>query len=350
MPNIHTMEVPKPSTWQEFEKITWEAYKLAWHSPNLQLNGRPGQTQNGVDIYGPDNLGRPVAIQCKQTKASITKELINEEIEEAEKYDGVITTLYIATSQDHDAQLQKYARIISEERSKTKEFAVAVLFWPDVLSGLLLNSNIFKIFYPNIIFPTDSIENSDNFLAALDLGFFTADLSGCFDILFGEYGQMANEDPYQARIVSSIIKDKAQILLSTNKSKEIISMIEALIDRMFNNTAAPITHQEILEITKRISLSVKTGESSLTKKEKQAFDIGWNLGLMRYSHCDFDYVLKPEFIERIALFEDRVKIFFGGKSKQEEIIKKVRENPSKYDLSWQSMFYNSVYNQILWTE
>ena len=62
MPTIYGMQFPEPSDWQELEVITRDAMQLKWGHPILQRNGRSGQEQHGVDIYGPDQLGRPVAI------------------------------------------------------------------------------------------------------------------------------------------------------------------------------------------------------------------------------------------------------------------------------------------------
>ena len=61
MPTIQSMELPKPSNWQDFETIVRDA-QARWKSTTLQMNGRPGQIQNGVDVYGPDEIGRPVGI------------------------------------------------------------------------------------------------------------------------------------------------------------------------------------------------------------------------------------------------------------------------------------------------
>lgn len=58
MPTIANSRLPKPSGWDEFEDICLSSFKLRWGSPNLARHGRQGQEQNGVDIYGQDNLQR----------------------------------------------------------------------------------------------------------------------------------------------------------------------------------------------------------------------------------------------------------------------------------------------------
>lgn len=54
MPTLQGMELPKPKNWQDFEIMVRDAMSQSWKAADLQMNGRPGQAQNGVDIYGPD--------------------------------------------------------------------------------------------------------------------------------------------------------------------------------------------------------------------------------------------------------------------------------------------------------
>ncbi len=58
MPTLPTSELPRPQDWNEFEDIVWNIYRRKWQDPNAQRNGRQGQRQNGVDIFGqPKRLG-----------------------------------------------------------------------------------------------------------------------------------------------------------------------------------------------------------------------------------------------------------------------------------------------------
>ena len=67
MPTLSNMQDPPPKDWSEFESITLSSLKIKWKSPNLTKHGRQGQAQAGVDIYGEDDLGRFVGVQCKLT-------------------------------------------------------------------------------------------------------------------------------------------------------------------------------------------------------------------------------------------------------------------------------------------
>jgi hypothetical protein len=70
MPTIKSLDLPIPKNWQDFETIVRDAQAQRW-STMLQKNGRHGQVQDGVDIWGPDEIGRPIGIQCKRYKSPL---------------------------------------------------------------------------------------------------------------------------------------------------------------------------------------------------------------------------------------------------------------------------------------
>jgi hypothetical protein len=46
MPTIHSIQLPLPKNWQDFEDLVLAAQSQRWKS-TLQKNGRPGQKQAG---------------------------------------------------------------------------------------------------------------------------------------------------------------------------------------------------------------------------------------------------------------------------------------------------------------
>ncbi len=70
-------QLPKPENWQDFESLC----KKLWGIPNkIKKNGRSGQPQHGVDIYGiPKRETEYWCIQCKgkdeYTKSALTYKL-----------------------------------------------------------------------------------------------------------------------------------------------------------------------------------------------------------------------------------------------------------------------------------
>lgn len=114
------------------------------------MNGRQGQVQDGVDIYGLDNSGRFVGVQCKQTCKNISLVVINNEIIKAECFQPEVTTLYIATTSPRDSKIQRKIRILSQERIAEGKFPVALMFWDDLIQELIKDPSEFSKHYPQI--------------------------------------------------------------------------------------------------------------------------------------------------------------------------------------------------------
>ncbi|MBK9504391.1 MAG: hypothetical protein IPO03_03310 [Bacteroidetes bacterium] len=87
MPTLSNISFPPPKSWDEFEEISLDALRIKWDSPNLQRNGRQGQPQSGVDIYGDDFLFQTAGVQCKKTDTELTLKFIEEEIKNAENFE-----------------------------------------------------------------------------------------------------------------------------------------------------------------------------------------------------------------------------------------------------------------------
>lgn len=148
MPILGSSTFPTPKSWDEFEEIITSAAKIRWESTNFFRNGRPGQEQNGVDVYGKDGSGKTIGIQGKNTVLEITERAIRTEIEKAEKFKPELNALYIATTQPRDSNLQERVRAISDERNLSRKFDVFVLFWEDLFQDLSRNEDVLFGHYP----------------------------------------------------------------------------------------------------------------------------------------------------------------------------------------------------------
>lgn len=61
-----TFKISPLKNWQDFQNLCCDLWKILWKDPNTQQNGRIGQPQHGVDVYGrPEQKGLWVGIQCK---------------------------------------------------------------------------------------------------------------------------------------------------------------------------------------------------------------------------------------------------------------------------------------------
>ncbi len=64
---IASTQIRPPENWQDFELLCKKLWGEIWNcSDTIKLNGRSGQNQCGVDIYGTPNGGvEYYGIQCK---------------------------------------------------------------------------------------------------------------------------------------------------------------------------------------------------------------------------------------------------------------------------------------------
>ena len=44
--------IQKPVNWQDFESLAKKLWGEIWATDSIKKNGRMGQTQHGVDVYG----------------------------------------------------------------------------------------------------------------------------------------------------------------------------------------------------------------------------------------------------------------------------------------------------------
>jgi len=161
--------IPAPNGWEEFECIVKSSLELRWRTSDLTMHGRQGQKQNGVDIYGSDDLVRLVGIQCKLTTNSINESLIEKEISHAESFTPGISALYIATTSPSDVNLQRFVRDLSMVRAQEGKFSVGILFWMDILQDLTKDINSVRRHYPQLFPAQEDSQPSSSELRQRDI-------------------------------------------------------------------------------------------------------------------------------------------------------------------------------------
>ncbi|MEC5406612.1 hypothetical protein VOM14_13740 [Paraburkholderia sp. MPAMCS5] len=135
-------QIPPPKSWERFEDLTRALFAAVWKAPLAQKNGRSGQQQHGVDVYGTPEVapGKNFGVQCKGknngygAKATIAE--FDAELTKAEKFKPTLGHWTFATTAPNDATLQEYARLVSERREKEGKFPVVAIGW-DTIQGLL---------------------------------------------------------------------------------------------------------------------------------------------------------------------------------------------------------------------
>ena len=159
MPSFATADLPKPKSWDEFEDIVSDIIQIAWKDPFSIRNGRLGQKQNGVDIYGkPSYLnGKYAGVQCKNK--DISKIEIEEEIKKAEKFKPSLKEFIITTTSKRDSSIQEETRLIDIERVDKDNFSIKILFWEDICLKLAENEDLMIKHFPQFVEKSASLEN-----------------------------------------------------------------------------------------------------------------------------------------------------------------------------------------------
>jgi hypothetical protein len=147
-------QIAPPKDWGTFEDLCHALFKQVWHDLTAQKNGRRGQTQHGVDVFGSPNGDRRSyrGVQCKGKESNYGSKAkwseVQSEIAKAEKFSPKLHHWIFATTAPADATLQKAARELSSTRLAKGLFSVDVLGWEEIQALLATAPEVITEFYP----------------------------------------------------------------------------------------------------------------------------------------------------------------------------------------------------------
>lgn len=139
---IAPTQIRKPENWQDFEKLCKKLWGEVWEcSDTIQRNGRIGQPQHGVDIYGiPKGECEYYGIQCKgkddYAQSILTTEEIDNEIKKALLFKPALKRLIFATTANKNVKTEEYIRIKNIENKRNGLFEVYLSSWEDIIDLL----------------------------------------------------------------------------------------------------------------------------------------------------------------------------------------------------------------------
>jgi len=162
MPNRFNANYPKLTDENEFEEVLRDLCAAEWGGNTAERNGRSGQKQWGVDIFGQPawERGRYYGVQCKlrPSQKQLTRREIEHEVIEAKNFPHDLARLIIATDTPRDNRLQSVVREISEKEIANDGFAVQMWFWPDIQRLIATYPSILaKYYYDHLT----SVTNTD---------------------------------------------------------------------------------------------------------------------------------------------------------------------------------------------
>ncbi len=133
-----SLSLRRPNNWQYFETLCKKLWGEIWNCPEIKKNGRAGQAQHGIDVYGiPFGESNYYGIQCKgkdeYSNKQFNEEEINNEIEKAKLFQPPLKKLYLATTAVKDAGIEELVRKKNIENINKGLFEVHIFSWEDIV-------------------------------------------------------------------------------------------------------------------------------------------------------------------------------------------------------------------------
>jgi tetratricopeptide (TPR) repeat protein/transcription elongation GreA/GreB family factor len=163
MPTRVDYPIPPPTTWEAFESLCRDLWAEVWNDNNTQKNGRQGQPQHGVDVYGEAKKGSWSGLQAKEKDQLPAKTLsiaeLRTEVNKAKSFNPSLKEYIVATTGPGDVNVQEEARKITEENRKNGLFDVFVYGWEDIEPLLKKHQSVYKLHYPQHFPDLDAVES-----------------------------------------------------------------------------------------------------------------------------------------------------------------------------------------------
>lgn len=147
--------IQKPENWQDFETLCKKLWGEIWCIPmKIKKNGRSGQPQAGVDVYGvPKGERNYWGIQCKgkdeYANAKLTKTEIDAEIQKAKSFQPQLDVFIFATTMNKDSDIEEYVRIKDVESRQNGSFEVLLFCWEDIADLIDENQDTYNFWVAN---------------------------------------------------------------------------------------------------------------------------------------------------------------------------------------------------------
>ncbi|HFQ4916936.1 TPA: restriction endonuclease [Vibrio vulnificus] len=147
MNDLRTINIPKVTDGEKFELLCRDLFKNDSNYEFVELNGRKGQSQQGVDVFAREitsNNWIGVQCKCRSTGKQLSKSDIEAEVNKAKGFNPSISKLFLYTTTDRDVKVQEIIR--EYNTNENLDFSVEVKFWNDIEESLKESHN-FSIYY-----------------------------------------------------------------------------------------------------------------------------------------------------------------------------------------------------------
>ena len=174
MTDFTSVAIPKPKDWQALERHCRRLFELSFSDPAVQNNGRAGQPQHGVDIFGrrDGGMGRLVGIQCKGKDADyggeVSKTELHGEVKKTQDFVPPIEEFILLTTAPNDQKIQQFARELELElKRRGRALVIQVWGWERVQQEICRFPEAIREFHPDASPFTDQILSASKSLKHL---------------------------------------------------------------------------------------------------------------------------------------------------------------------------------------
>lgn len=138
-------QIPKPKNWQDLETLCLAIWRKEWNTKSFKTYGRPGQHQDGVDVFGRYDDGLEfgaIQCKCKEEEKKLTEAIIKAEVDKAKKFKPTIKRYVIATTFDSDTKLDTYVAELCQQNLKAGSFSIDLFGWQDIERLMELHTDV----------------------------------------------------------------------------------------------------------------------------------------------------------------------------------------------------------------
>ncbi|MCY4399765.1 MAG: hypothetical protein OXE96_10555, partial [Gemmatimonadetes bacterium] len=266
MSEYTAMQISKPSDEQAFERCNEILWRCILGDHSVQLHGRRGQEQHGVDLTGLRD-GQPesiVGVQCKLKSEGqrLTESEVRAEVEKALTFSPPLSEYIIVTTAPDDEKTQNFARqlSISVSENRGRPLKIRVLGWGSLEREIRRFPDSLKAFDPSHTGQGDRIEQS------------IGDLSGSMEVV-QEQMAVVYRAVTQGYALSPIITEAAVYSVldrQVNSYAELVSSDPRSALRLLQQRQGQLDDDVRANIRFRVAANIATCQFNLGDEETAA--------------------------------------------------------------------------------
>lgn len=255
-------QIPKPTDEQGFERASVALWRSLLNDPAVQRNGRRGQRQNGVDLFGirDGDTDRHVGIQCKLKSEghALSEDEVRGEVKKALTFKPPLKEYYITTTAPDDVGMQELAREVTRELAADgTPMRVFVWGWNTLEERISEDGSARKAFDPTATLFSEEILTETRSIAA-GQGEIREDLvagfSGLTSMLAEVSGRLANppgDSTVGANAVDAYLDAEIDEFRELNNSGKTL-MALPLLERLLARVGASVSGRILFRIKANI--------------------------------------------------------------------------------------------------